>query len=55
MSAHKKVKYTDGPMGDIKIIPDFLPSPENLVRKESASSTLTKENSDASAKQNKIP
>lgn len=34
----KKIKYTDGPLGDIplrdlKVIPDFLPSPEELARR----------------------
>lgn len=29
-----KVKYTDEPIGKIKIIDDFLPRPENLVLKE---------------------
>jgi predicted DNA binding CopG/RHH family protein len=29
-----KAKYTDGPIGNIKIISDFLPSPEQLVKKE---------------------
>lgn len=30
----KKIKYTDEPMGEIEIIKDFLPSPEELVLKE---------------------
>jgi len=30
----KKIKYTDEPMGEIKIIEDFLPPPEELVFKE---------------------
>ncbi len=30
----KKIKYTDEPMGKVKIIPDFLPSPEELALKE---------------------
>jgi len=29
-----KTKYTDEPIGPVKIIPDFLPSPEELVLKE---------------------
>ena len=29
-----KVKYTDGPIGDVKVIKDFLPPPEELVYKE---------------------
>ena len=30
----KKIEYTDEPMGDIEIIEDFLPRPEELVFKE---------------------
>lgn len=30
----KKIKYTDEPMGDFKIIKNFLPPPEKLVFKE---------------------
>ena len=30
----KTVKYADEPIGKIKIIPDFLPSHEDLVLKE---------------------
>ena len=30
----KKIKYTDEPMGEIKIIEDFLPRQEELVFKE---------------------
>jgi len=30
----KKIEYTDEPMGEIKIIEDFLPRPEELVFKE---------------------
>lgn len=30
----KKIEYTDEPMGEIKIIEDFLPPPEELVFKE---------------------
>ena len=30
----KKTRYTDEPLGDIKVIPDFLPSPEELAYKE---------------------
>jgi predicted DNA binding CopG/RHH family protein len=29
-----KIKYTDEPMGKLKVIKDFLPSPEQLVLKE---------------------
>jgi hypothetical protein len=29
-----KTKYTDEPIGPVKVIPDFLPSPEELVLKE---------------------
>ncbi len=30
----KKIKYTDEPMGNVKIVPDFLPSPEELALKD---------------------
>jgi len=30
-----KIKYTNEPIGDIEIIKDFLPSPEELVFNES--------------------
>lgn len=30
----KKITYTDEPMGMVRIIPDFLPSPEQLAFKE---------------------
>ncbi len=30
----KKIKYTDEPMDGVKIIPNFLPSPEELVLKD---------------------
>jgi hypothetical protein len=26
-----KIKYTDEPLGNLTVIPDFLPSPEDLV------------------------
>ena len=29
-----KIKYTDEPMGKVKVINDFLPSPEELALKE---------------------
>lgn len=30
----KKIVYTDEPMGKVKIVPDFLPSPEELAAKD---------------------
>ena len=30
----RKIKYTDEPMGRLKIVNDFLPPPEQLVLKE---------------------
>ncbi len=42
----KKIKYTDEPIGKVKIIPNFLPSPDNLVLKEETvkiTLSLTKE------------
>jgi hypothetical protein len=29
-----KIKYTEEPMGDLKIVKDFLPSPDQLVLRE---------------------
>lgn len=29
-----KIKYTDEPLGDLRIVEDFLPPPEDLVFKE---------------------
>jgi hypothetical protein len=29
-----KIKYTDEPLGEIKVIPDFLPPPEKLAFRE---------------------
>jgi predicted DNA binding CopG/RHH family protein len=34
LSMKKKIKYTDEPMGKVKVIKDFLPSPEELALKE---------------------
>jgi predicted DNA binding CopG/RHH family protein len=30
----KKIEYTDEPLGDLRVIKDFLPSPEQLAFKE---------------------
>ncbi len=30
----KKIRYTDESLGDVRIVDDFLPSPEELVFKE---------------------
>ena len=30
----KRTRYTDGPVGDIKVVRDFLPPPEALAFKE---------------------
>ena len=32
----KKIIYTDAPIGNVKIIPDFLPSPAELAFSEEA-------------------
>jgi hypothetical protein len=29
-----KIKYTDEPMGELRVVKDFLPSPDQLVLKE---------------------
>jgi len=37
-----KIKYTDEPLGEIKIVPDFLPSPAELAfREESVKVTIS--------------
>ncbi len=42
----KKIKYTDEPMGDIEIIEDFLPTPEELVfKKDNTKVTIALSNS----------
>lgn len=46
MNKTKKVNYTDEPIGKIKIIPDFLPKPHQLVLKTETKKitlSLTKE------------
>jgi hypothetical protein len=30
----KKIKYTNGEIGNYKVIPDFLPPPDQLVKRE---------------------
>lgn len=30
----EKIKYSNGPMNKVEVIPDFLPSPEDLALKE---------------------
>ena len=30
----QKIKYTDEPMGKVKVVSDFLPSPEELALKD---------------------
>ena len=37
-----KIKYSDEPLNEIKIVPDFLPSPEELAfREESVKVTIS--------------
>ena len=31
---NKKIKYTDEPLGELRVVDDFLPSPDQLVFKE---------------------
>ena len=33
-SMKNRIKYTDGPIGKIQIIKDFLPSPDDLILRE---------------------
>ncbi len=38
----KKIKYTDEPMENVKVIPDFLPSPDQLAfKQETVKVTIT--------------
>ena len=30
----RKIKYTDEPIGKVRVVPDFLPSPEELALKD---------------------
>jgi predicted DNA binding CopG/RHH family protein len=30
----ERIRYTDEPLGDLKVVPDFLPSPEELAFRE---------------------
>ena len=34
MGKHKDNGYTDEPLGDVRVVEDFLPRPEDLVFKE---------------------
>lgn len=37
----EKIRYTDEPLGDLRVVPDFLPRPEDLVfRDEGVKVTL---------------
>ena len=39
---NKKIHYTDEPLGDLRVISDFLPSPEELAfREESVKVTIS--------------
>lgn len=46
MSKNRKLKYTDEPIGRVRVVADFLPSPDDLVLKEETvkvTLSLTKE------------
>ncbi|MEW6218542.1 MAG: CopG family transcriptional regulator [Thermodesulfobacteriota bacterium] len=30
----KQIRYTDEPLGDLRVVPDFLPSPDQLALKD---------------------
>ena len=34
MNKHKKIVYTDEPIGNVRVIKDFLPSPQELAMRE---------------------
>jgi predicted DNA binding CopG/RHH family protein len=57
MSSKNKIKYSDEPIGKIKIQNDFLPKPEELVLKEETvkvTLSLTKESLEYFKKEAKI-
>ena len=29
---NERIKYSDEPLGDLKVVPDFLPRPQDLVK-----------------------
>ncbi len=31
---NRKIKYTEGPIGEVRVVRDFLPSPEKLAFRE---------------------
>jgi hypothetical protein len=38
----KRVKYTEGPIGKVRVVPDFLPAPDELAfREEGVKVTLS--------------
>ena len=41
-----KIKYTDEPMEGLKVIKDFLPSPDQLVLKEGNENIITSSSMD---------
>ena len=57
MNKRKKIKYTDEDIGEVEVIPDFLPSPDDLVMKEETVKVtllLTKESIDFFKKEAQI-
>lgn len=41
-TAKKTIKYTDGPLNEVRVVPDFLPPPSELTfREETVKVTLT--------------
>ena len=36
-----KIRYTDEPLGDPKVVPDFLPRPEDLVFRDEGVKDVT--------------
>jgi len=37
-----KIKYTDEPLGKLRVVPDFLPAPEDLVFREEGIKDMAK-------------
>ena len=42
MSMNKQIQYSDEPIGELRLVPDFLPSPEEMaIKKKSTKVTIS--------------
>ena len=49
MSMSKQIQYTDEPLGEMKLAPDFLPSPKELALKNEQTKITISRNSESVA------